>query len=329
MQRKQFLKLLTSTTVALVGSKVLPVAAQAYPDRPIKLVVPFAAGGATDIIARLFSDKLAQKVGQPIVVDNRTGAGGNIGVDAVAKARPDGYTLLISLSANFTVNTVLYKNLPYDPQRDFALICKIADAPMVLVANTQIPVKNMAELKRYVALNRGKLSYGSWGVGSLGHLCGSRLSALLDADMNHIPYRGEVPLVQDIVGGSIPFSFASGGQAGQLVMAGRLNPLAVMGTTRMSSMPDVPTFSETGLDDPLLRSMGWVAFAAPAGTPKSVVDRIAAEIRSAMRFADVDQRIRDIGMTPSFSGPEDFAATYRREQPMWQALAKASGATLD
>ncbi len=329
MHRKEFLRFIASATAASISAKILPAAAESYPDKPIKIVVPFAAGGATDILARTLAEKLSPKLGQPVIVDNKTGAGGNIGVDSVAKSRPDGCTILATLSANFTVNTVIYKNLPYDPQRDFVLIAKLADAAMILVANAQLPIKNMADLQKYASANRGKLAYGSWGVGSLGHLCGSRLSTILNAEMNHVPYRGEVAMLQDIVGGNIPFSFASGAQSAQLVAAGRLKAIAVQGTSRIYSLPDVPTFSEVGFEDPLFRSVGWFGIAAPAGTPKPIIQRLSSEIEAAMQQPDFIRRIRDIGMVPHFEGTEEFSAKYRRDQPMWQALARASGASLD
>jgi tripartite-type tricarboxylate transporter receptor subunit TctC len=270
---------------------LLPLAAQAaYPERVIRIVVPYAPGGAADILARALAEKLSPRLGQPVLVDNKTGASGNIGIDAVAKAPADGYTISFALSSNLMINQYLFKKLPYDPQKDLALLAKIADAPIVLVVNSSLPIANAADLRKYVASNKGRLSYGSWGVGTISHLSASRLNDMVGGDMIHAACRGEAPMLQDLIGGNLAMSYATGAQATQFIAAGCLKTIGVTGTSRLPNLPNVPTLAEAGLDDPLLRAVGWIGFAAPAGTPKPVMQRLAQELEAAMKLPDVQQR---------------------------------------
>jgi tripartite-type tricarboxylate transporter receptor subunit TctC len=301
----------------------------AYPDKPLHIVVPYAPGGAADILARTLAEKLSSRLGQPVIVDNKTGGSGNIAIDAVAKAAPDGYTVAFALSSNLMINQYLFKKLPYDPQKDLALVAKIADAPIVLVVNSNLPVASTADLRKYVAANKGRLSYGSWGVGTIAHLSASRVNDMVGGDLNHVAYRGEAPMLQDLVGGNLAMSFATGAQATQFVASGRLRAIGVTGTGRLPNLPNVPTLAEAGLDDPLLKAVGWIGFAAPAATPKPVIQRLSDELQDVMKLADVQQRIRDVGWVPSYQGAAEFTATYRREAPVWEAVVRKSGASLD
>ncbi|WP_454721838.1 MULTISPECIES: Bug family tripartite tricarboxylate transporter substrate binding protein [Cupriavidus] len=314
---------------ALLSLAPLGIAAQDYPSKPVKVVAPYAAGGAIDIVARTLAQPLGQALGQPFVVDNRTGAAGNLGVDVVAKAPADGYTLTVALSSNLMINQFLYTKLPYQPEKDLKLVAKVAEAPLVLVVTSGINVGNLADLRKYVQSHKGKMSYGSWGVGTISHLSASRLNDLLGGDMAHVAYRGESPMINDLVAGNIQVSFVTGAQAPQFIAAGRLKPIGVTGPARLATLPDVPTLAETGIDDTLLRAVGWVGVAVPAGTPAPVVDRLAAELDKALRKPDVQKRIRDLGWAPSFQGPADVAATYRREAPIWKQVVRESGAKLD
>lgn len=314
---------------ALLSLAPLCIAAQDFPTKPVKVVAPYAAGGAIDIVARTLALPLGQALGQPFVVDNRTGAAGNLGVEVVAKAPPDGYTLTVALSSNLMINQFLYTKLPYQPEKDLKLVAKVAEAPLVLVVNSGINVGNLAELRKYVQSHKGKMSYGSWGVGTISHLSASRLNDLLGGDMAHVAYRGESPMINDLVAGNIQVSFVTGAQAPQFIAAGRLKPIGVTGPARLATLPDVPTLAEAGVDDVLLRAVGWVGVAAPAGTPAPVVDRLAMELDKALRKPDVQKRIRDLGWAPSFQGPADVAATYRREAPIWKQVVRESGAKLD
>ncbi|MEJ2800796.1 tripartite tricarboxylate transporter substrate binding protein [Comamonadaceae bacterium PP-2] len=303
--------------------------AQTYPTGPIKIVAPYAAGGAVDIVARTLGDQMTRALGQPVIVENRTGAAGNIGVDAVAKSPADGYTLSVALSSNLMINQFLYTKLPYEPGKDLKLVAKVADAPLFLVVNSSLKVNNAAELRQYIGSHKGKLSYGSWGVGTIAHMSASRINDILDGGMAHIAYRGESLMINDLIAGNIQISFATGAQAAQFVADGRLKAIGVSGTGRSRVLPDVPTLTEAGFDDPLLRSVGWVGMAAPAATPDPVVEKLAAVVGEALRHSEVQERIRGLGWEPSFQGPADIAATYRRESPLWKKVVEQSGAKLD
>lgn len=318
-----------SIGLAVLASAAGTAMAQAYPNAPVKVVAPFAAGGAIDVVSRTLADHLTRTLGQPFIVENKTGAAGNIGVDAVAKAQADGYTVSVALSSNLMINQFLYTKLPYDPGKDLRLIAKIADAPLVLVVNSGLKVGNAQELRTYVAQNKGKLSYGSWGQGTIAHMSGSRVSDMLDAGMTHVPYRGEAPMINDLIAGNIHIAFVTGAQAPQFIADGRLRPVGVSGPARIRSLPDVPTLSEAGLDDPLLRAVGWVAMAAPKGTPEPVVQKLSTGVGDALKRPDVQDRIRALGWEPSFQGPADIAATYQREAPLWKKVVEHSGARLD
>lgn len=303
--------------------------AQAYPTKPIRLVVPFPPGGATDILARMLGEKLAVAFKQPVVIENKAGAAGIIGTDAVAKAPPDGHTLVLSLSNSLLTNQFLYTKLPYDTQRDLALVYQIATAPLVLVVHPSVPANTGPELLQYVKANKGKLAYGSYGTGAYPHLAGSHMSLTQQADMNHIPYKGEAPMMQELIGGQIQMAYASALQAKPHLEAGKIKAIGVTGERRMSTLPHVPTLAEQGLKDEAYRVTGWLALAAPAGTPKAVIDRIAAEVRAATRQPDVQARIAAMGFEARDSSPEAFAAVYKQELPVWERLIKQSGAKLD
>lgn len=303
--------------------------AQTFPGKPIRLVVPFPPGGATDILARMLGEKLAVAFKQPVVIENKAGAAGIIGTDAVAKAPPDGHTLVLSLSNSLLTNQFLYAKLPYDTQRDLTLVYQIATAPLVLVVHPSVPANTGPELLQYVKANKGKLAYGSYGTGAYPHLAGSHMSLTQQADMNHIPYKGEAPMMQELIGGQIQMAYASALQAKPHLEAGKVKAIGVTGERRMSTLPNVPTLAEQGLKDEAYRVTGWLALAAPAGTPKAVIDRIAAEVRAATRQPDVQARIAAMGFETKDSSPEAFAAVYKQELPVWERLIKQSGAKLD
>jgi tripartite-type tricarboxylate transporter receptor subunit TctC len=303
--------------------------AQAYPNKPIKMVVPFAAGGGTDVLARVIGEKLSAGLGQPVVIDNKPGAAGIIGTDAVAKAAPDGYTIVMSLSNALLTNQFLYEKLPYHPERDLTLVYQVAMGPLVLVVHPSVPAKNGPELLKYVAANKGKLAYGSYGLGAYPHLAGAHMSLTQDADMNHVAYKGEAPMVQDLIGGQIQMAYASALQAKPHIEAGKLKAIGVTGERRMSTLPNVPTLAEQGLKDEAYRLTGWLAVAAPAGTPKPIVQRLADEIRKATQQPDVQQKVATMGFELKDSSPEAFAAAYKAERPVWERLIKQSGAKLE
>jgi tripartite-type tricarboxylate transporter receptor subunit TctC len=303
--------------------------AQAYPNKPIKLIVPYAPGGATDIIARTLGEKLADRLGQPVLVDNRAGAGGVTGTDAVAKSAPDGYTFLVTLGTTVLINQFLYEKLPYNPGRDFSLVSQLALAPVTLLVNPNSGINSASDLKAHIQKNPSKLSYGSWGMGSYAHLAGAYLSQSMTADMTHAAYKGEAPMLQDLVGGQIDFAFASAQTAKPYIDGGKLRSIAVTGEQRMSVLPNVPTMREQGFRDDIFRVTGWIAMAAPAKTPNDVLQRVAAEVRAIVALPETQERINKMGFIPVGNTPEQFATVYKSEFPVWERVVKMSGAKLD
>ena len=303
--------------------------AQAFPSKTIQFIVPFPAGGATDTVARLLAEKMSKPLGQNIIVENKGGAAGILGTDTVAKAPADGHMLTVGLSTSLLINQFLFKKLPYNAQRDLVLVSQIAVAPIVLVVHTSVPANNAAELLKYLSAHKGKLSYGSWGIGSAAHLSGSELSQMQGADMSHVPYKGEAPMLQDLLGGQIQLAFASALGAKPFIEAGRLKVIGVTGEKRMATLPKVPTLLEQGLTDDVFRVVGWIAMAAPAATPKPVVQRLAEAVKAAVAIPEVRERIVAMGFDPVARGPDEFAAIYKKDLPVWERLVKQSGATLD
>lgn len=303
--------------------------AQAWPSKPIKLIVPYAAGGATDITARTIGEKLSTRLGQPVLVDNRGGAGGVTGTDAALKSPADGHTLLVSLGTTMLINQFLYEKLPYNPQKDQALITQIALAPVVLLVNPQLPVATAPELLAYIEKNKSKIAYGSWGMGSYAHLAGAWLSDKLKADMNHVAYKGEAPMLQDLVGGQLQMAFASLQSARPYIESGKLKPLAVTGTQRMEALPKVSTMSEQGVKDEVFQVTGWLGMSAPAKTPPEVVARLGKEVQAVLALPEVRERIQQMGFLPVGSSPEQFAAQFKKDALVWERVVKVSGAKLD
>lgn len=319
-----------ASTAALFALAHEPAHAQAtYPNKPIRMVVPFQAGGATDVLARVLGQKMAAGLGQPIVIDNKPGAAGIIGTDAVAKSPPDGYTMVLSLSNSLMTNEFLYEKLPYDTQRDLTLVYQIAMAPLVLVVHPSVPAKTGPELLKYVTAHKGKVAYGSYGVGAYPHLAGAHMSLTQQADMNHVAYKGEAPMMQDLIGGQIQMAYASALVAKPHIDAGKVRAIGVSGERRMSTLPNVPTLAEQGLKDEAYRVTGWLAIAVPAKTPKPIVDRIAEEVRKATQQPDVRERVAAMGFEIKDSSPELFAAAWKQERPVWERLIKQSGAKLE
>ena len=324
------LALALSASIAIF-SIASPASAQSgYPNKPIRMVVPFQAGGATDVLARLVGQKLSAQMGQPVVIDNKAGAAGIIGTDAVAKAAPDGYTVMLGLSNSLMTNQFLYTKLPYDAQKDLAMVYRIAMAPLVLVVNPSVPAKTGPELMKHIAAQKGKVSYGSYGTGAYPHLAGAHMSLTQNADMVHVAYKGEAPMVQDLLAGQIQMAFASALQVKGHLDSGKLRAIGVSGDKRMAALPKVPTLVEQGLKDEAYRVTGWLAVAAPGATPQPIIDRLASEIQKAIRSPEVNERIVGMGFeVQDNGGPAAFNAAYRQELPIWYRLIKQSGAKLD
>lgn len=314
---------------SLLGQAAAQTAKAAWPTKPIRLIVPFNAGGATDIIARTVGEALAKRVGQPVVVDNRGGAAGILGTDAVAKAAPDGHTLLVSLSTSMLINQFLYTKLPYDPQKDITPITQIAAAPVTLVVHPSVPASNMKELLAYVKAHKGKLSYGSWGVGSYAHLAGAYMSKTMDADMTHVAYKGEAPMIQELIGGQLQLCFSSALNTKPFIDAGRLKAIGVTGKQRMDILPTLPSIYEQGVPDDAYAIFGWVAMGAPAGLPKEIVDQLYGHLREIAKDLKVLERTVGAGFMPLMNSPEAFRENYQRDMPVWKALVDEAGAKLD
>lgn len=294
-----------------------------YPDRPIKLIVPFPPGGGTDFLARLLAQKMSEGLRQPIIVENKPGAAATIGADAAAKAAPDGYTLLMVVR-DMGINPSIYKSLPYDTLKSFAWIGQVAIGHYVLVANPNFPAKSVAELVALAKAKPGTISYGSIGIGSVGHINVEAMKQKLGIDLLHIPYKGAGPALQATVSGEVALTLSAFTGAIPFVREGRLRALAVGSPARVSQFPDVPTIGEVGGDDETLLPTAW-GFAAPAGTPKAVLDRINAEMKRAVELPDVVDRIIQNGLEPAYSTPEAQRATIERDVPHFARLVKSIG----
>jgi tripartite-type tricarboxylate transporter receptor subunit TctC len=316
-------------STGLLGTALAQTGKAAWPTKPIRLVVPFNAGGATDIIARTVGEALSKRIGQPVVVDNKGGAAGILGTDAVAKAPADGHTLLLTLSTSMLINQFLYTKLPYNPQKDLALITQVAAAPVTLVVHPSVPANNMKELLAYVKAQKGKLSYGSWGTGSYAHLAGAYMSKTTDSDMVHVAYKGEAPMIQELIGGQLQLCFSSALNTKPFIDSGRVKAIGVTGKQRMDILPKVPTIFEQGVQDDAYSIFGWVAMGAPAGIPKEIVDQLSAHLREVAKDPKVVERIAAAGFLPMMNSPQEFQQYYQRDMPIWKALVEAAGARLD
>ena len=304
--------------------------AAVYPTKAIRIVVPFPAGGTQDVLMRMVAEPLAQRLKQPIVVENRGGAAGNLGADVVAKAAPDGYTLNFGLSTSLLINQFLFAKLPYNPQKDLDMLYRVADGVTVLVAKAGLPVKNGAELVAYIKANKGKLSYGSYGQGSFPHLMGAYLDHVTGGGMNHVAYKGEAPMIQDLLGGQFDLCWSSAINTKQHIASGKLKAIGINAPYTVAALPGVPALKDSGMKEAPFSMVGWLAMAVPAKTPKAIQEKLAAEIRAAIADPEVRRKIEDMGFGPiANSGPEAFAADYKRELPRWQELVKLSGAKLD
>ena len=316
---------------AAAGSAALALGPSAFaqpdwPKQPIKLIVPYAPGGANDVTLRLVSKHVAEKLGQPIIIDNRPGAGGVVGTNVVAKAAPDGYTIGVGATSTLIATPLTNPQSIVDVSRDLVFVSLLAVAPMVLAVNPSVPVKTAADLPQYLKEQKGKLSYGSMAVGHFGHVAIKELSDMYGAEMVHSPYKGEAPLVQDLVGGQIQMALVTPPSIRAMAEAGRVRLLAVTGTKRIKLFPDVPTFAEEGFDNPLFRmSAGWIGIVAPAGTPAAVVHRLETEYSAAVHTPDVRQQLGELGLEPIGANAETFAATYAREKVVWRELLVKAG----
>jgi tripartite-type tricarboxylate transporter receptor subunit TctC len=303
------------------------VFAQAFPSKPIKIVVTFPLGGAPDILARLFGGKMQETWGQPVIVDNRPGAGGNIGADYVAKSPADGYTLVMGTVGTHAINASLYSKMPYDPVRDFAPVILVAQTPNLLVVNNNVPAKTVQELIEYARANPGKLFFGSPGIGTSIHVSGELFNTMAGVKTVHVPYKGRQMAIPDLLGGQIQMMFDNMPSALPVAKEGRLRALAVTSAKRHPAAPDIPTMSESGL--PGFDATSWFAVYAPAGTPVEVIAKLNAEFSRIMTLTDVREKLAGIGLDVVGGPPEQLAAYTRSELAKWAKVVKDSGAKAD
>jgi len=305
-----------------------PLAAwAAFPERPLRLVVPFPAGGAADLMARGLAQHLGEQLGQQVVIDNRGGAGGTVACEIVAQAPADGYTLLFGTMGTQAINPALYSKLRYDPLKDFSPIALTHITPRVLVVGPSVKARNVGELIALARAKAGQLSYGSAGNGSSSHLSGALFESLAGVDLVHVPYKGSAPLLTDLLAGRVDATFDSFTVYEEHIKSGRVRALAVTSRTRMAALPQVPTLAEAGL--PGYEVSNWLGVLAPAGTPKEVVTALHAAVIRAMSDAGMKRQLTALGIEPAASTPDEFSALIRSEIPKWARLVKTSGAMVE
>ena len=320
------------TTSSCLAAVLLAIAsgaavAQAYPVKPVRMVVPFPAGGATDIVGRLIAQKLSESWGQQVIVDNRGGAGGTIGSDIAAKSAPDGYTMLVGTSSTHAIAPSLYSKLPYDPVRDFAPVTLVASATILLAVHPSVPAKNVRDLIALAKRKPNALSFASSGNGGISHLIGEHFKSVGGIQMLHVPYKGDTPALVDLVGGQVHLMFGTAVSFLPYVKAGRLNALAVTNPKRSPIAPDVPTVAESGL--PGFEALQWFGIFVPAGTSKEIVARLNGEIVKIVRLPDIRERMTSLGADVVGSTPEQFAAFQKADTTKWGRVIKESGAKIE
>ena len=312
---------------ALLAATLTGAAAQTYPDKPIKLVVPGTAGGGMDVIARVVGDKIGALLKQPVVVENKAGAGGNIAVDYVAKSAPDGYTILIGQTAHFSINPWLYSKLAFDSQKDFIPVVLLADAPNVMVVNQDSPMKTLADVVKTAKATPEGMALATPGNGTVSHLTGELFQKTAGFKFTHVPYKGAAAALTDVMGGRVPVMLSSVPTALSQIKAGKLRPVAVSADKRSPALPDVPTIGEQGYAG--FNAGTWYGLLVPAGTPPEVVKAINAAANEAIKMPDVREKVLAEGGDVSGGTPEKFAAMMKADYEKWGAVVKESGAKLD
>jgi tripartite-type tricarboxylate transporter receptor subunit TctC len=319
------LRLFLAAALSMASATALP---QGYPQRPVRIIVPYPPGSGTDIVARLLGQRIGESWGQPMVVDNRPGAGAIVGVEATAKAPPDGYTIGIADTGPLAINPALYPKLPYDPLRDFAPVIEVAKLPFMLVAHPSLGVSSVGELIAAAKRAPGRINYASVGNGSAVHLATELFRKQAGIDLVHIPYKGSAPALNDVVAGTTPVMFVNLLSGLQHVKSGRLRALAVATSSRVRALPDVPTVAEAGV--PGYEFQAWFGIVAPAATPAPILDRLNAEFNRVLSAADVrDRLLNEGGMQPVGGSAAQFAALIAREKEHWGKLVKETGARVD
>ncbi|AGW89660.1 MULTISPECIES: Bug family tripartite tricarboxylate transporter substrate binding protein [Cupriavidus] len=303
--------------------------AQSYPSRPITFVVPGPPGGATDTIARALAEDMGKRLGQPIIVDNKPGGAGVVAVQTLTRAPADGYTLLVTHSSPLINTPYLYASVPYNVRRDMAFITEICVGKIVLAVNREVPASNVSEFMAWAARNKGKVSYGSYGVGSFPHLVGAHLNQTKGLEMVHVAYKGEAPMAQDMLAGNISWAIGSVTTLGPHIKSGRLRALAVMGEKRIKELPDVPTMTEAGMKEQEMRPPAWVGLVGRSGTPTAILSRIEAEARASIQSPAMQARMEALALEPVGNTGVEFKRDFETSEPVMARLIKASGATAE
>ena len=319
--RLWFLALGALTSIALAQTPAIGQG-QAYPTKPVRIIVPFAPGGATDIVTRILAQKLTEAWGQTIVVDNRAGAGGNIGAELAAKAPSDGYTLFMPSGSVMTANQHMYRKVPFNAEKDFVAITNVAGGPQAVVVANGVPVKTLKDLIAFAKAKPRSITFGSAGIGTQTHLAAENLLFSAGIDATHVPYKGEGPALSDLVGGQIQLLTPNLSAAIGFVNTGRIRALAVTSRQRVAQLPKLPTVAETV---PGFENLGWFGLVAPAGTPKAVINKVHADTASALRSADVKKRFDELGMAPIGNAPAEFAAAMKEESARWAKVIRERG----
>lgn len=319
-------KIVASIGLACIAFAASMACAQTYPNRPVRLIVPYPPGGPVDILGRTVAQKLAESLGQNVLVDNRAGASGIVGTEVAAKAPPNGYTLVVA-AMTLTIQHTLYPKLPYDLSKDFTAIASVAGGPLVLVIHPSVPVKNVKELIAFARARPGQLNYASPGSGSASHLSGEMLKTMAGIQVVHVPYKGGAPAVADLLGGHVTFMFNTISTALPHVRSGRLRGLGVTSALRSRAAPEIPTIAEAGV--PGFESGTWYGITGPAGIPQNIVARLNAEINKSLEAPDMKEHIAGMGLETMGGTPERFAALIRDETVKWAKVVKASGARAD
>lgn len=310
---------------ALLAGLAQPFAAhaQAFPTKPIRLVVPFAPGGVTDTSGRLIAEQLGKRLGQQVVVDNKPGASGNIGTSLVTQAEPDGYTLVLAFDGTMVINPHVFEKMPFNTTRDLAPVGKIGDAILILVSHPGVKAKTLQEVLALSKTQAGGLSYGTSGTGGTPHIAGELLKQRTGANLVHVPYKGGGQALIDVIGGNIPLVYTAVAGAVQHVKNGKLHPVAVSSAQRSRSLPDVPTFMESGLPD--FEASSWVGLMAPAKTPKPIIDKLNAELNAVLNDPEVRERLNGLGIAATPGTPEKFGDEIRRDLARYGAVVKSAG----
>ena len=319
-RRKFSLMALASAPFASLDARAQVVST--YPNRPVKIVVPYPPGGATDLVGRLLAGKLAEAWGQPMLVDNRPGASGMIGTEQVARSPADGYTLLVAITTHIQ-NPAIYVKVPFDPIKDFEPISQICLSYLVLAVKPDFPARDIKEFVALAKANPGKHAFGSFGTGSSSHILGERFARVAGLDMTHVPYKGSAPMLTDLLGGQISCAWIDVSTATQQIAAGKLKPLVVSGPQRAPMLSAVPTLAENGYAG--FEPLGWVGVLAPAGTPKPVIEKISRELMRIVKLPDVQARLNEQTLVPVGDSPESFAKTLKQDMALWAAIVSGAG----